>query len=89
MHMTALSMQARLEASVESLQYELYDPEDPHAMEAQRHGKGALPSLLNAQPPVVILGFNEASQARPGSDVPSCMLMNHCVQCVLARAHWR
>jgi hypothetical protein len=82
----ALSLQARLEASVESLQYELYDPEDPHAMEAQQ--QGAWSSLLNAQPPVVILGFNEASQARAGSHVLSCMLMKYYVQCLLARAHW-
>ena len=58
----AAEKQAQLDAQVESLQYELMDPADPHSMEEQQR---AHPHTLNEIAPVVILGFNEASQARP------------------------
>jgi hypothetical protein len=57
---TVFCVQANLEAAVESMQYELYDPEDPDDM-ARQQGSGH--NLRSETPPVVILGFNEASQA--------------------------
>jgi hypothetical protein len=50
-------MQARLAEEAQSLQYELLDPDDPSTI--RRQPAAALQEDAN---PVVILGFNEASQ---------------------------
>lgn len=51
-------VQARMAADVESLQYELLDPDDPSGVQQQPRRE------FGKDRPVVILGFNEASQAR-------------------------
>ena len=57
-----LCMQALIAQEASSLVYELMDPAAPQSVVAQQ-GAGA--SVATEVSPVVILGFNEASQARP------------------------
>jgi hypothetical protein len=52
-------VQAALDADVASMQFELMNPGDPSSFDHQPN------KLTSKNPPVVILGFNEASQVLP------------------------
>lgn len=73
-------VQQELDARVQSLQYELMDPEDPDSIGQQTRGGGP---ALDRSPPVVILGFNEASQARARL---CALLLSRCCHCNAAAA---
>lgn len=60
----AREAQARVEREAQSLNYELMDPAQPQAVIDQSGSAGSA-ALAATVSPVVILGFNEASQARP------------------------
>ena len=55
-------MQALIAQEASSLVYELMDPAAPQSVVAQQAEGGSVATEVS---PVVILGFNEASQARP------------------------